>query len=237
MIIDFVKNNLFFQNLVAAIYSRVPAMVEHNLGKYLALKKALYLTALERLEGDYLEFGVFTGSSLVFTVKANRQLRRISEAKTRFFGFDSFSGFGEVSATDQHPFYQDDTFSVDAPKVINNIKRQTKGSEVVIVPGFFEESLTKKSAHDYGITLARVLFIDCDLFGPALVALEFVRPILQKGTVLLMDDYYSYRGDPKLGVQGAFAEFCRRHPEYVWRRIYDYGFGGVALILGQTDND
>ena len=236
MIIDFVKKHPFFQNLVAAIYSRVPSMVEHNLGKYLALKKALYLTALERLDGDYLEFGVFTGSSFVFTVKANRQMRSISDIKTRFFGFDSFSGFGAVSSTDQHPFYQDNTFSVDAQKVIDNIKRQTKGAEVTIVPGFFEETLTKKSARDYGITLARVVFIDCDLFDPALLALEFVQPLLQKGTVLIMDDYYSYRGDPKLGVQGAFAEFSRRHPEYVWRRVYDYGFGGIGMILGHTGN-
>ena len=236
MIIDFVKKHPFFLNLVAALYSRVPAMVEHNLGKYLAIKKALYLTALERLEGDYLEFGVFTGSSFVFAVKTNRQMQTISDAKTRFFGFDSFSGFGAVSSTDQHPFYQDNTFSVDANRVIANIKRQTKGTEVTIVPGFFEETLIKKTAQDYGIARARLIFIDCDLFDPALLALEFVQPLLQKGTMLIMDDYYSYRGDPKLGVQGAFAEFSRRHPQYLWRRTYDYGFGGIAMILGQTGN-
>jgi O-methyltransferase len=233
MIIDFVKKHPFFQNVVAALYARVPAMVEHNLGKYLALKKALYLTSLERLPGDYLEFGVFTGSSFVFTVKANRQLRAIADLKTRFFGFDSFSGFGAVSATDKHPFYQDNTFSVDAQKVIRNIEKQTKGAEVTIVPGFFEETLTKKRASEYGIDHARVVFIDCDLFDPALLALEFVRPALQQGTLLLMDDYYSYRGDPTLGVQGAFAEFCRRHQEFVWRRVYDYGFGGIAMIAGR----
>lgn len=234
MIIDFVKKHPFFQNLVASLYSRVPAMVEHNLGKYLALKKALYLTSLERMEGDYLEFGVFTGSSFVFAVKANRQLRAISDTKTRFFGFDSFSGFGAVSSADEHPFYQDNTFSVDAQKVIGNIRRQTKEAEITIIPGFFEDTLTKKSACDYGINLARVIFIDCDLLGPALLALEFAQPLLQKGTVLLMDDFYSYRGDPELGVQGAFAEFNRRHPQYVWRRVYDYGFGGIAMIAGKA---
>jgi O-methyltransferase len=103
---------------------------------------------------------------------------------------------------------------------------------VTIVPGFFEETLTKKSAKDYGIKQARVVFIDCDLFDPALLAMEFIQPLLSKGTVLLMDDYYSYRGDPRLGVQGAFAEFCRRHPQYLWRRVYDYGFGGIAMIVG-----
>ena len=235
MIIDFVKKFPFFQNLVAGIYSRVPAMVEHNLGKYLALKKAMYLTALEHLEGDYLEFGVFTGSSFVFAVKASRQMQKISNAKIRYFGFDSFSGFGAVSESDEHPFYQDNTFSVDAEKVIRNIKRQTKGADSTIVPGFFEETLTQKSAHDYGIERARVVFIDCDLFDPALLALNFVHPILQSGAVLMMDDYYSYRGDPTLGVQGAFAEFCRQNPGMVWRRVCDYGFGGIVMILGRSD--
>jgi O-methyltransferase len=157
-------------------------------------------------------------------------------SKTRFFGFDSFSGFGNVTSDDKHPFYQDNTFSVDAQKVIKNIHRQTRGTEVTIVPGFFEDTLTKKSANDYGIRKARVVFIDCDLLEPALLALEFVRPLLQKGTVLMMDDYYSYRGDPALGVQGAFAEFCKRHPQFVWRRVYDYGFGGIAMIAGQAGN-
>ena len=235
MIIDFVKKNPFFQNLISSLYSRVPAMVEHNLGKYLALKKALYLTGLEKLEGDYLEFGVFTGSSFVFSVKANRRLHLIHDSsKTRFFGFDSFSGFGNVTTDDKHPFYQDGTFTVDAQKVIANIHRQTRGTEVTIVPGYFEDTLTKKSALEYGIKKARVVFIDCDLYEPSLLALEFVRPLLQKGMVLQMDDYYSYKGDPELGVQGAFAEFNRRHPEFVWRRVYDYGFGGIGMILGKV---
>ena len=50
-------------------------MVEHNLGKYHALKKAFYLTALENLHEDYLEFGVFTGGSFVFATKAHRTTR------------------------------------------------------------------------------------------------------------------------------------------------------------------
>ena len=231
-IIDFLKRFPLFQNLVSSVYSRVPAVVEHNLGKYHALKKALYITALEQLEGDYLEFGVFTGSSFVFAAKTNHCLRSLSTAKTRFFGFDSFEGFGSVSSTDVHPFYTDNTFAVNAASVIKNIKSQIKYDEVNITPGFFEQTLSKPAA-EYGIRRSRVIFIDCDLFDPALLALEFVAPTLQKGTILLMDDYYSYKGAPELGVHGAFAEFSQRNPCYVWRRIYDYGFGGIAMILSQ----
>ena len=219
-----------FQNLTGSLYARIPAFAEHNIAKYQALKKAFYLTALEKHEGDYLEFGVFTGSSFVFSVKAHRSLQGLAKLPTRFFGFDSFAGFGPVGENEKHPFYTDNNFSVDVARVTQNIKKQTKGAETRLVPGFFEETL-RKSTSSYGIQRARIVLIDCDLKEPASLALQFVRPILQQGTILIMDDFFSYKGDTKRGVHGAFSEFCQKNPAYIWRRVCDYGFGGAVMIL------
>ena len=71
MLIDIIKNNLFIQNLIASMMSYIPPIVEHNYAKYQAIKKALYQTALEHTKGNYLEFGVFTGSSFNFAMKIN----------------------------------------------------------------------------------------------------------------------------------------------------------------------
>src|ERR1035438_4633356 len=118
MLIDFLKNNLFFQNTASYVHSKIPSMVEHNWQKYGALKKAFHLTAMEHLEGDYLEFGVFTGSSFVFAMRIHRQLKFVADLPTKFYGFDSFSGFGKVTEGDRHPLYLDSIFKVDEKKVI-----------------------------------------------------------------------------------------------------------------------
>ena len=44
-LLKLIKNNLFIQNFVASIVSLVPAYLEFTVGKYLAIKKALYITA------------------------------------------------------------------------------------------------------------------------------------------------------------------------------------------------
>ncbi|MBC7457941.1 MAG: hypothetical protein H7235_06660 [Bdellovibrionaceae bacterium] len=231
MLINFVKNNLFVQNLAGWLFSLMSPMVEHNLGKYLAIKKAFYLTALEKLDGDYLEFGVFTGSSFVFATRIHKKLRAIAAVSTRFYGFDSFIGFGDVATYDKHPFYLDNTFTVNKINVIGNIKRKSSGVETTIVEGYFEDSIKGKAPDDFGIEKVRILFIDCDLKDPARIALDFCLPKLQVGTVLIMDDYFSYKGQANKGVSGAFIEFNDINKNLVWRRIYEYGYGGVAYIL------
>ena len=95
MLINFIKNNLFIQNLVGKIHSIIPPVVSHNLAKYEALKKAMYQTALEHTTGDYLEFGVFTGSSFNYAMQINRKLKYLGDMQTSFYGFDSFKGLKE----------------------------------------------------------------------------------------------------------------------------------------------
>ena len=217
--------------MAARFIALISPIIEHNFSKYIALKKAFYLTALEKVNGDYLEFGVFTGGALVFSTRVNRKLSWISgKMTTNFFGFDSFEGFGSAASHDDHPFYTDDTFAVNFQKVERNIKKQTKGSNVRLIKGFFNDTLIDHSPESYGISKARVIFIDCDLMEPALLALRFCAPLLQEGTILLLDDYFSYKGNSKLGISGAFMKFKNEHPEIEWRRLYGYGYLGQAFI-------
>ena len=234
-LIWFFKNHFFLQNLAARLFSKIPAFVEHNVEKYKALRKAFYLTALERLEGDYLEFGVFTGSSFVFACKIEKKYRDIHKGSCRFFGFDSFQGFGEIEQHDEHPFYTDSTFSVSSQKVIGNIQKQTRGSEIKLVPGFFDQTIAGVRSGAHGIPKARIVFIDCDLKEPSALALEYVKDALQPGTVLLMDDFFSYRGREDMGTAGAFEEFKNKYPHITWRQVHSYGYGGVSMICSGID--
>ena len=229
-LLKLLKTFPFFHNLAGTILSIISPIIEHNFAKYQAIKRALYLTALEKIDGDYLEFGVFTGGSLIFATKAEKRLSWVNKTDTKFYGFDSFQGFGEAKPIEHHPFYKDDIFAVDFGKVRRNIERNTRGSTVHLVKGFFSETLDDRSPASYGIGRAKVIFIDCDLKSPALAALSFCQSLIQEGTVLILDDYFSYKGNPDLGISGAFREFKEKFPKFVWRRLFHYGYLGQVFI-------
>lgn len=234
MLIEFLKSNLIFQNIISFIITRIPFVLEHNIGKYMAIKKALYLTALDKVEGDYLEFGVFTGSSFICAMRTHKSLRYLGDIETNFHGFDSFEGFGEISEYDRHSFYIDNTFKVDSKKIIKEIEKYGKGINVKITKGFFSQTIKgKDSKNNFNIDKIRCILIDCDLKDSTKIALDFSKNSLQQGTIIILDDYFSFRGDSKKGVAGAFNEFCENNLNLKFRKIFDYGYGGVAYILSE----
>ena len=79
MLINLIKNNLILQNLAGKIHAMIPPVVANNFAKYEAIKKGMYQTALEHTTGDYLEFGVFTGSSFNYAMQINRKLKYLGD--------------------------------------------------------------------------------------------------------------------------------------------------------------
>ena len=230
-LLKIIKNNLFIQNFVASIASLIPSYLEFSLSKYSAIKKAMYITAHDKTLGSYLEFGVFTGSSFNFAMKTNRRIEKIfGAADCEFIGFDSFSGFGEVKSEDESPDFKDDTFAVDEKKVIKNIEKCAKGQKQRIIKGFFKDTIKNKTTKDLKIDKARVVMIDCDLKESARLALEFIKPSIQEGTIILFDDYVYFKGSVIKGECGAFNDFRKKYPEILFRRIFDYGYGSKAFI-------
>jgi hypothetical protein len=53
----------FLQDWASMVIATINPALMHNLRKYHALKKVHYLAAIEGIEGDYLEFGVFRGGT------------------------------------------------------------------------------------------------------------------------------------------------------------------------------
>ena len=230
-LVNFIKNNLFLQNFVASIVSYIHPFIEVNVAKYMAIKKAMYITAADQTYGSYMEFGVFTGSSFNFAMKINKQIEKIfGKANCEFIGFDSFQGFGKINEDDRHHFYKDKTFSVNVEKVLKNIKKSAKGQRMRIIKGFFHETIKDKTTQDLNIDKARVVLIDCDLKESTRLALEFIRPSIQEGTIILFDDYIWFKGSKKKGEYSAFNDFKNKYPEILFRKAFDYGYGSKAFI-------
>ena len=230
-LINIIKNNLFIQNFFGSLVSLLPPYLEFSIGKYLGIKKAFYITAHDKTFGSYLEFGVFTGSSFNFAMKVNKKIDNLfGNSNCDFYGFDSFQGFGKIEIDDEHPRFNDRTFSVNEEKILKNIKKNAKGQKFEIIKGFFNETL-KKDPENYKIKKARVIMIDCDLKNAASLALNFSKNILQKGTIILFDDYIFYKGSEQKGEFAAFKEFKEQNPNIKFRHAFEYGYGSKAFIV------
>ena len=105
----------FLQNFLSSFISGINPAVIHNVEKYWAIKKTVYLNSLEQQLGDYVEFGVYTGSSFCHAIRCFYKHERFNpnQNKTKFIGFDSFEGFGELDDFDKHPFYVDQNFETN----------------------------------------------------------------------------------------------------------------------------
>ena len=231
--IKFLKNNLFIQNFAANLVSNISPFLENTLAKYSAIKKALYITGHERIIGNYLEFGVFTGSSFNYAIKTNKKIEKLfGKTECEFIGFDSFKGFGNVNEEDVHPGFTDQIFSVNEKKVIRNINKIAKGQKMRLIKGFYQDTIMNKTTLDLNITnKSRVVMIDCDLKESTKLALEFIRSSLQEGTILIFDDFLDYKGSIEKGECGAFEDFKNAYPNFLFRRAFDYGYRGRAFIV------
>lgn len=235
-LLKIIKNNLFIQNFFSNLIACYPEFLHFTLDKYLAIKKAMYITAHDETLGSYIEFGVFTGSSFNFAMKVNKKIEKIfGVSKCNFIGFDSFKGFGNVKELDKHPRFKDDTFSINLKKILKNIEKCSAGQNYQIVQGFFEETLNKKKPIDYKINSARVVMIDCDMSEPTLHALNFVKDILQVGTIILFDDFIFYKGSTNKGEFYAFKKFKEENPHIKFRDAFEYGYGSKAFIVSEIN--
>ena len=235
-LLKIIKKNLFIQNFVANIVSLIPPYLEFSVAKYLAIKKAMYITAHDGTVGSYLEFGVFTGSSFNFAIKVNKKIEKIfGKTDCEFIGFDSFKGFGEIKREDKNPNFKDKVFSVNEEKVLKNIEKCAKGQKFRIIKGFYEDTIKSKTTKDLKIDKARIVMIDCDLKEPTLLALEFIKPAIQEGTILIFDDYVFFKGNENKGECGAFNDFRKKYPEISFRRIFNYGYGSQAFIASKIN--
>ena len=224
----------FLQTLASVLISKINPAVIHNIEKYYALKKIHYLSSIEDLKGDYLEFGVFTGSSFCHSMRCYRNVfDDFKKNQMRFYGFDSFDGFGEIDGDDAHAFYTDQNFKTNFAKVNNRAKKASNGIEYKLIKGFFSESL-QAGPESYGIENARIVFIDSDTYSSSADALNFIKDICQIGTYIILDDFYSYKGSKKAGVYRAFNEFLKDIP-FKERHVFNYGMGGAIFILSERD--
>lgn len=226
----FIRNSFTLQNIAAWAICHISPEIYHNVEKLAAIRKAFAYTHLECVEGDYLEFGVFEGTSLVGAMNAYNALNE--SVPCRFIGFDSFEGLRPDKLYDRpHPLFKDKEFSTIYERVMKRIRRYQKKNDVRIVRGYFQDTLSPNTFEQLGVAKVRVSLIDCDLKSSAREVFLYSSRYWQAGTVLIIDDFFNYRGDSNAGVCGAFKEFTAAYPRFSSRDYGLFGNGGVIKIV------
>jgi len=173
-------------------------------------------------EGDYYEFGCCGGGSM-----------RIALAKSLkwhlndmdFYAFDSFEGFPTTGALKMTE--QDFMFSIKGDGI--------KVDRVTTIPGFYDKSLTKKLQEEFlAKPLERrpkLINVDCDLHDSAVPVFEFIEPLVQPGTIIMLDDFWgTFDHGKQFGTALAFNEYCEKYPRMKFYPFMRIGCWGMSFI-------
>jgi O-methyltransferase len=163
--------------------------------------------------GDYLEFGVFSGTSLgcMYAV-----LKELGLDHIRLFGFDSFEGMPAIAATEDEGVWAPGQFKlgIEFTKGILT-QKGVDWSRTFLTKGWFCDTLTPELVQQYQIKKASVIMVDCDLYSSTVDVLRFCAPFIQDEVVMYFDDWHS--GDlatKNLGEKKAFDEFLAANPQF-----------------------
>jgi len=215
-------------------YSNVNSELDDFALKTAERKNAFAKIAMitDSVPGDYLEFGVYKGDSLILAYERIAKCGR--DRNCRFFGFDSFEGLPEPRGKDDRQAgWKKGRQHADHDETYRKLSKRIESGRFELIKGFFEDTLNEERRARLGIERAKVILIDCVMYESARRALDFCVPLVGPGTVIIFDDFYnSYNyADPNTGGEArAFAEFMQK-VDLVSHSYYGYGFGGQSFIL------
>jgi O-methyltransferase len=217
--------------------TRIPLMHTLFTEKEQMLNLAMQYVRANCIPGDYLEFGCYEGNSFI---SAYHFSRAQGLADMRFFAFDSFMGLPVSKGIDQDPESSAQYYPGDFACDINTFRRNLRSSgvsleRVRLIEGFYGDSLTPELKATLGVRSVAVLMVDCDLYESTKQVLDFAGEYLAHGAVLIFDDWYNFKGDPKRGEQKAFSEWLERNPRIKVARYMNFSWHGLSFIVHHDD--
>ena len=162
------------------------------------LKKFIYQYEIfkktKNLKGSVVECGVFKGNSLIRLLTYNSILNKKKNTK-KFFGFDTFSKFPKSKFHSDQKFIDEWTSSAGQgirKKELKKIIERKKFKNVKLIEGNIFKTL--KPAITRYIKKISFLHLDLDTFDPTYYALNTLYKKIEKGGIILVDDYDTVEG-------------------------------------------
>jgi len=198
----------------------------------------------ELIEGDILEFGVYTGRSLAllsYYHNLNKKSIHAIPFDRNIIGFDSFQG---LPSSDNHPRWKSGMFNINhsyhplyekgikiTPDIIYDFFKELNLTTPILKVGDFTETLSTFSESDK----SALIHIDCDLYLSTKNVLDNIEITIQDGTMILFDDWFNFKGNKDKGEQKAFHEFVNKHKNK-WNIIeyQTYATFGKSFIFSKN---
>lgn len=199
------------------------------LGEPIFYAEIMKYIEFNRLRGDYTEFGVYKGASFISSYTA---AARLHLPQMRFFAFDSFRGLPQPASPRNAEPFRAGAFAASMAVFEKALKRAHVDLErMVIIPGWFNVTLSPEIKIEHGLTRVAVAWIDCDLYESTVPVLEFLVDILEEGAILVFRDWYCYRGDRNQGEQRAVKEWLARYPDVALIPYRSISWNGEAFLF------
>lgn len=169
--------------------------------------------------GDYLEFGVFRGASLMLM---HQELLRENLSKVRLFGFDSFEGL----PYDEEEIWRTGAFCSNYDDTVKSLNKQNVNwDRTTLVKGFYSDTLTDTLVSKHNLKKASLIMIDCDMYLSAKQALSFCAPLILDRAVIFFDEWgWRTRTEENVCEKRAFREFLQENPEFRASEIGNYSY-------------
>ncbi len=155
--------------------------------------RAFKLMRKAPVAGDFVEFGVYQGGSLVQTSKLGE---RYLGKKIKLFGFDSFGGMPPTNQPLGGNLKKDWGIGTFTETSLKQVERRMNKEKVnaKLVKGVFSKL---KPLSKYGVKKIKFAHIDADIYEGYRDALNKITPHIQVGTIILFDEYCA-PSDPDL---------------------------------------
>jgi len=175
----------------------------------------------------YYEFGIFNGFSFWFAEQISRQF---GNGSLKLFGFDSFEGLPEPILRLEASVFSAGEARRSYEAVIANLKRwKADLTRISLFRGFYSNEMFQALEQQHCFPPISICLIDVELYNSCVPVLEFIRPLLVEGSILLFDDYNQLGEDNSEGERRALFEFEDRYPTFGKEYLFNYGWEGIAF--------
>ena len=173
------------------------------------------------------EFGCHSGRTFVTAINSANYL---NFSGVEFFAFDSFQGLPETNSKSDGVFKKG-TFKTLLSNFQNIIKKKTymKLPKENIFQGFYKDTLTKKLQER--LPKIGMVHIDVDLYSSTCEVLNFIKPLLVEGTLILFDDWYCFPVGKEMGESKAFKEFLAANKNIKTEEWKNYSTFGKSFFV------
>jgi O-methyltransferase len=197
--------------------------------KGLFMSLAVFCNHNRPIDGYYMEFGSHTGRTMRLAWDAFHAL-----FDWTYVSFDSFEGLPEMPALDRMAIWQPGALKTAEEDFVRLVTENGMPREKLItVKGFYDQTLTPELKARLLPTKASVIYVDCDLYSSTVPVLELAKDFLQRGTVIVFDDWFCFYGDPNYGERRAFREFRARHPRLLFQEFVHTNEAQAFIFLGE----